>query len=71
MISGTDEALYINVFTLRNFAHINQVSITYEAMYGRPLSIVVTEEFRDEMANALVGIRKFLREPSGFGSKGS
>lgn len=59
MIAGTDEQVYINVFALRNFAHIDQVSILYEATYGRPLSIVVTEEFKDDMGNALVAIREF------------
>ena len=59
MIAGTDEQAYINVFALRNFAHIDQVAIVYEATYGRPLSIVVTEEFKDDMGNALVAICKF------------
>jgi hypothetical protein len=37
-IDGTDETLYINIFSLRNFVHLNKVSILYEATYGTSLS---------------------------------
>lgn len=59
MITGADEQAYINVFALRNFAHIDQVSIVYEATYGKPLSTMIKEEFNGDMQNALVAIREF------------
>ncbi len=57
-IDGTDETLYINIFSLRNFVHLNKVSILYEATYGMSLSTVVTTEFAKDMGNALVSICK-------------
>lgn len=57
-IDGTDETLYINIFSLRNFVHLNKVSILYEATYGMSLSTVVTTEFAIDMGNALVSICK-------------
>ena len=57
-IDGTDETLYINIFSLRNFVHLNKVSILYEATYGTSLSTVVTTEFAKDMGNALVSICK-------------
>ncbi|XP_046642532.1 annexin B11-like [Daphnia pulicaria] len=58
-IDGTDENLYINIFTLRNFVHLNKVSILYEATYGTSLNTVVTTEFTKDMGNALVSILQY------------
>lgn len=56
-MEGTNEQLYIDVFTLRSFAHINQVAILYETTYGTSLTTVVTTEFAIDMGNALSTIR--------------
>lgn len=56
-MDGTDEDLYINVFTLRNFPHINEVAIQFEATYQMSLSSVVISEFAKDMGNALATIR--------------
>ncbi len=58
-MEGTDEKVYIIVFSNRNFVHLNEVANLYEATYGTPLSSVVTTEFATDMGNALASIRKF------------
>lgn len=55
-MEGTDEALYIDVFTQRSFLHLNEVANLYEATYGTSLSTVVTTEFANDMGNALASI---------------
>ena len=55
-MEGTDEAAYINIFSLRNFVHLNEVAKLYEATYGTSLSTVVTTEFNNDMGNACVSI---------------
>ena len=55
-MEGTDEIVYVNIFSLRNFAHLNEVAKLYEATYGTSLSTVVTTEFNNDMGNACVSI---------------
>jgi hypothetical protein len=56
-IDGTDENVYVNIFSLRNFVHLNEVAILFESTYGMSLSTVATTEFEgNEIGNALVSI---------------
>lgn len=58
-MEGTNEVIYVDIFSLRNYVHLNEVAKLYEATYGTPLSTVVTTEFADDMGNALVSICKY------------
>ncbi len=58
-IEGTDEIVYVNIFSLRNFVHLNEVAKLYEATYGVSLSSVVTTEFANDMGNACASICKY------------
>ncbi|XP_045032148.1 annexin A4 [Daphnia magna] len=58
-MEGTNEAVYVDIFSLRNYVHLDQVAILYESTYKIPLSTVVTTEFADDMANALVSILQY------------
>jgi annexin A7/11 len=57
-MEGTDESVYIIIFSNRNFVHLNEVANLYKTTYGVELSTVVTIEFANEMGSALVSIRK-------------
>ncbi|XP_046632886.1 annexin B9-like [Daphnia pulicaria] len=66
-IEGTDENLYVDVFSLRSFVHLNEVAILYEATYGTSLTSVVTIEFEGkEMGNALVSILQYSRDKARY-----
>jgi annexin A7/11 len=56
-IDGTDENVYVNIFSLRNFVHLNEVAILFELTYGMSLSTVATTEFEgQDIGKALVSI---------------
>lgn len=54
----TDDQLYIDVFTLRSFNHLNAVAIGFEQQYGASLTTVVVTEFANDMGNAMASICK-------------
>lgn len=55
--TGTRDKVYVDIFTLRNFVHLNEVAIFYEATYGMSLSTVCINEFAKDMGNAMASIR--------------
>lgn len=59
-IEGTNEKLYIDIFTLRNFDHLNAVAIGFEQQYGASLTTVVVTEFANDMGNSMASICKIL-----------
>lgn len=56
-VEGTNEKVYIDIFSLRNYVHLNEVAVRYEETYGTSLASVVTTEFAVDMGNALSSIR--------------
>ncbi|XP_046632360.1 annexin A4-like [Daphnia pulicaria] len=69
-IEETDEVVYVNIFSLRNFVHLNEVAILYEATYETSLTTVVTTEFTGkEIANALVSILQYSRDKARYFSE--
>lgn len=61
-MEGTNEDVYVNIFSLRYFVHLDQVAILYEATYGTSLTTVVTVEFEGKDAgNAFASIRMISR----------
>ncbi|KAI9563873.1 hypothetical protein GHT06_011340 [Daphnia sinensis] len=66
-MEGTNEDLYIDVFSLRSYVHVNQVAIRYEEKYGTSLTTVVTTEFEGkDMGNALVSILQYSRDKAKY-----
>lgn len=55
--SGTDEQVFVDIFASRNWPHLREVSIRYEAAYGS-LDSDIRSEFDSKTGNALVTIRK-------------
>ncbi|KAK4011208.1 annexin B9 [Daphnia magna] len=66
-IEGTNEDLYIDVFSLRNYVHVDEVAVLYEEKYGTSLTTVVTTEFEGrDMGNALVSILQYSRDKAKY-----
>ena len=56
--SGTNQNVFINIFTSRNFAHLRRVFQVYEAQFGQGLETVIESEFQDTTRELMAAISK-------------
>nr|CAH0112028.1 unnamed protein product [Daphnia galeata] len=59
-IFGADKNVYVNIFSLRSYVHLNEVGILFELTYGMSLTNVVTTEFTGDIGYALYSICKYV-----------
>ena len=55
---GTDESAFNSILATRSWAHLRQVMVEYEAMFGHSLEKAVKSEFSANAEKALNGICK-------------
>ena len=55
---GTDESAFNSILAARSWAHLRQVMVEYEAMFGHSLEKAVKSEFSKSAEKALIGICK-------------
>ena len=55
---GTDESAFNSILATRSWAHLRQVMVEYEAMFGHSLEKAVKSEFSANAEKALIGICK-------------
>nr|CAH0104947.1 unnamed protein product [Daphnia galeata] len=68
-IFGADENVYVNIFSLRSYVHLNEVGILFELTYGMSLATVVTTEFNGDIGYALYSISEYSRDKAMYFSR--
>jgi len=63
---GTDEKTFINILTLRSFAHIAAVAHQYEKVSKKTLVSAIQSEMSGDLEKGLVTIVNFARDPAAY-----
>ena len=57
-MAGTNENVFINIFTARSYNHLKVIFSAYASQYGTTMETVILSEFNGDIATLLLDISK-------------